>query len=311
MEYHGSGWYADSHFTMAITARDLDTLGALEWCPLTVRQIEKLSETFADPFPRERKVQRRLQALAAYGLIRQWRYATQGFGAPSYYVLSRNGYRYLHGPDETLPSHRTFDALSGSRQQHTRALADCIVHVAVAAKRARCTIAEFHREGSLRLQLGTDALYPDCTFRLISPHGLTFDFFTELDNATEPIRSSGSLTGWQRKVAFYERYQDARAERFRVLAVTTGGEGRLRNLLACAAEFAHNPQRSLIYGISLNAFLTEPQAATTTCFRNHRGEAVALVHDRSQPIPPTDLESGFAATPWSTANESWFAASPR
>lgn len=294
-----------------VTARDRDILSALAWCPLTVRQIEKLSETFAAPFRRERPVQRRLHALTAAGLIRQWRYATPGPGTPSYYTLSREGYRFLHGHDEILPSHRAFEPVSSSRQQHTRALADCIVHMAVAAHRASCTVAEFHREGSVRLQEGPDVLYPDGTFRLITPNGRTFDFFTELDNATEPIRSQGSLTGWQRKVSFYERYQDARAERFRVLAVTTGGEARLRHLLGCAADLVRNPQRSLIYGISLTAFLTDPHAVTATCFRNHRGQAVALVSDRPQPIPPTDLESGMPATPWSTATVSWFAASPR
>ena len=102
----------------------------------------------------------------AAGLVRQWRYATSGPGVPSYYTLSPESYRLLHGHDAILPGHRAFEPLSNSRQQHTHALADFIVHTAIAAHRADCTIADFHREGSLRLQVGTDFLYPDCTFRL-------------------------------------------------------------------------------------------------------------------------------------------------
>ena len=90
------------------------------------------------------------------------------------------------------------------------------------------------------------------------------------------------MDSWQRKVRFYERYQDAKPERFRVLAVTTGGEPRLRNLLGCAASLVRNPQRSLVYGITLKAFLAQPDAVTAPCFRNHREQPVALVQVASQ-----------------------------
>ena len=58
--------------------------------------------------------------------------------------------------------------------------------------------------------------------RLVCPDGRAFAFFLELDNSTESIRSQVSLDSWQRKIRFYERYQDAKTERFRVLAITTG-----------------------------------------------------------------------------------------
>ena len=100
---------------------------------------------------------------------------------------------------------------------------------------------------TIRLHLAEESLFPDGAFRLVGADRQAFAYFLELDNSTESIRSQTSLDCWQRKVRFYERYQDAKPERFRVLAITTGGELRLRNVLGCAASLARNPQRSLVY----------------------------------------------------------------
>ena len=88
-----------------VTPRDQDLFEALDRCPLTVRQLLSLSATFIYPFTTERRVQERLQKLAAAGRVRRWRYATAGQGALSYYTLSPLGYRLLHGFD-TAPSGR-------------------------------------------------------------------------------------------------------------------------------------------------------------------------------------------------------------
>src|SRR6266436_5899805 len=50
--------------------------------------------------------------------------------------------------------------------------------------------------------------------RVRPPEGPAFAFFLELDNSTESVRSQTNLDSWQRKVRFYERIQDAQAERF-------------------------------------------------------------------------------------------------
>ena len=49
---------------------------------------------------------------------------------------------------------------------------------------------------------------------------------------------------------------------FRVLFVTTGGDERLRHLLETAATLAVNPQRSLVYAVSLVDYLACPEAVT-------------------------------------------------
>src|SRR3981081_1938457 len=85
--------------TTLVTPRDTDIFSALARTPLTVRQLLKLSVTFAYPFTTERRVQERLQALYAAGRVRRWYYATAGQGALSSHTLSPLGFQLLHGAE--------------------------------------------------------------------------------------------------------------------------------------------------------------------------------------------------------------------
>src|SRR5438046_1812116 len=119
-----------------VTPRDRDLFQALDRYPLTVRQLLKLSRTFAYPFTTERRVQERLQCLAAAGRVRRWRYATAGQGALSYYTLAPLGYRLLHGHDAVPSGVGLFGPIGVARQAHSQALAEAIVHLFVAADQA-------------------------------------------------------------------------------------------------------------------------------------------------------------------------------
>src|ERR1700704_1771246 len=99
-----------------VTPRDTDLFQALDRGPLTVRQLLKLSPTFAYPFTTERRVQERLQRLCAAGRVRRWRYATAGQGALSYYTLSPLGYRLLHGFAAAPSGRGLFSAIGIARQ---------------------------------------------------------------------------------------------------------------------------------------------------------------------------------------------------
>src|SRR5713226_23401 len=98
-----------------VTPRDIDLFQALDRCPLTVRQLLKLSTTFAYPFTTERRVQERLQKLCAAGRVRRWRYATAGQGALSYYTLALLGYRLLQGHDTAPPGRGHFGPVGVAR----------------------------------------------------------------------------------------------------------------------------------------------------------------------------------------------------
>jgi hypothetical protein len=264
--------------TTLLTPRDIDILQSLDRCPLTARQLLKMSAAFTSPFTNERKVRARLQQLAACGRVRAWPLLSAGHGVPNYYTLSRRGYELLYGSDAAPPSKRAFRAVGLAHQQHTYWLAEFIVHTAVCAHRAGIAFTGFCRENTLRLEVGEEHLYPDCAFVLRTNEGQEFQFLVELDNRTERIRSDKDADSWQRKIRLYEALQDRSPQRFRVLAVATrSSHERTRHILDLAAELARNPGRSLFYGITLDQYLGHADALQSPTFLDHRGRQVPLV----------------------------------
>ena len=139
-----------------VTPRDRDLFEALDRSPLTVRQLLKLSVTFAYPFTTERRVQERLQQLCAAGRVRRWLYATAGQGALSYYTLTTLSYRLLHGEDAKAPARGAFGPVGLSRQPHTQALADALVHLLVCSRSAGIRVEAFARENTLCLNMADE-----------------------------------------------------------------------------------------------------------------------------------------------------------
>ena len=270
--------------TTLVTPRDLDIFLALDRSPLTARQLLRVSQTFAQPFTSERCVRERLARLSAAGRVRRWTYATAGRGALGYYVLARLGHHLLHGHD-VVPPKRIGGPVALARQPHTQALADFIVQTTVLAHQSSTSLADFYAENTLCLRLDKECLYPDSAFRLRTADGQDFSFFVELDNGTQPIHPPKDVESWQRKLRFYQRFQDEARERFRVLLVSTRSSQRLEHLLSTAAALAKVPERSLCYGVTLAAYLTARNPLVEACFRNHRGEPVALL-PRATASPP-------------------------
>lgn len=260
-----------------VTPRDDDILRALEYGPLTVEQLLKISQTFRQPFQTGQRVRERMKRLVQAGRVRQWPYATLGHRAPNYYTLAPEGYRLLHGHEATLPRPALFHAVAVSRQEHTRRLSDFLVHTIVSARQTAVALTDFQGENALRLDAGEDSLYPDSAFRLTLPSGGVFSFFVELDRATERVWSALDADSWQRKIVNYNAVQDRSPRRFRVLAVTTGTSERLGHLLTLAGSMSRDPRRSLVYGVTLADYLAQAEPLTRSCFLNHRGECVPLV----------------------------------
>jgi hypothetical protein len=268
-----------------VTPRDIEILAALDYCPLTAAQLLKLSQTFEPSFTNERRVRERLLQLCDAGRVQRWPYATAGQGAPNYYTLSRLGYRLLHGDDAVPPSRRMFDPVGISRQHHTQSLANFVVHTAVAAHRRGLVFTGFSRENTLKLTIGSEALFPDCAFQLIEPGGIARRFMVEIDAGSERIYSPKDTESWERKIRFYDRYQDSNPERFRVLILTTRSGERATHILHAAARLLRNPHRSLFYACHLPAYLGQIDPLGVPCFRDHRGKDVALVPARKSPSP--------------------------
>jgi hypothetical protein len=267
--------------------RDIDIYRALDRCPLTARQLLKLSQTFTEPFTSERYVQKRLKALARSGRVLQWPYATAGRGAaPSYYTLALLGYRLLYGPEARPRAKRSFAPISLLHHEHTRALAEFIVHTQVAAFHAGVALSGFCRENTVALRVGDQVVYPDGAFQLLPPDGREFSFFVELDNRGQRLTSgSDDAESWEKKIRLYEAFQDICPKRFRVLIISTRETERVEHMLGLACRVARNPDRSLVYAVSLPQYLRGSAAVTTPCFRDHRGGAVVLVPARARPQP--------------------------
>jgi len=260
-----------------VTERDIDILTALDRVPLTAQQMLRLSETFCQPFGSERSVRERLQTLTEAGWVRSSLYALPSAGgSPKYYLLTRKGYGILYGDDAAPPTKRHFSPLSISRQHHTKALADFLVHTMRGAHRAGVRFTEFYRENTLKLTIGDETLYPDSSFQLVGGES-PFNFLVEIDNHTETIRSDKDTDSWERKLRLYDRLQDSIQNRFRVLVVTTRSSDRLRHILSTAAHSLRNPQRRLIYGIDLPSFVKEPEPLHRNVFLDHLGRATALI----------------------------------
>lgn len=260
-----------------LTTRDVDVLAALELWPLTAAQLLRLSETFDRPFTDVRRTRARLQELAEAGRVSRHAYATATAGVPGYYVLTRLGFALLHGADARPPK-GLFAPVGLSRQRHTHALADLMVQLAVAAHRADLNLSHVARENSVRLEAGGEVVFPDAAFRVTVPGGKHFDFFVELDAATERLRSADTtLDSLERKVRVYEAYADQSPLRFRVLLVTTAGRERVRHASDLAARLAKNPQRSLVYTAALADVLREADLFRRPAFRDHRHRPVHLL----------------------------------
>jgi hypothetical protein len=261
-------------------------LTALDRTPLSAGQLQRLSQAFTHPFGSERMARERLAALCSAGWVQSGRYATVGAGAgQNYYQLTSVGYRVLYGERAEAPTKRYFAPISLPRQHHTRCLAEFIVHTIVAAHAAGVTFTDFYRENTLRLQVGNDCLYPDCAFQLGLPDGRTFNYLVEIDNHTEQIRSTKDADSWQKKSRLYDDLQASSPNRFRVLVVTTRSGPRLKTILALAATYASNPQRSLLLGVPLSEYLAESAALTAPIFRDHSLRAVGLI----APPEPTKM----------------------
>ena len=221
--------------------RDIEVLLALDRCPLTPSQLRKLSDSFPEPFSDEHILRRRLRLIAEAGFIRSWPYAVASDGrSPRYYRLTREGFRFLHGMDATLPSRRQFEALATGHHHHTWSLADFLVQTVVAAHWHDLKIQRVAPENSLRLEANGFVSFPDLGFQVATPDGRSFNFMVELDNGTERVRTKRDVESIERKLRGYDAHQSQFSaddpDRYLVLLITTRGTQRLQHMLDLAGE---------------------------------------------------------------------------
>ncbi len=269
-----------------VTPRDVEMLRALDYAPLTARQLEKFSRTWETPFRSTRLVRERLQRLGQARLVTTHRYAILDRGQPeNYYLLSRRGYLLLHGPDSQPPTKGYFSPVRLARQPHQRAVSDFVVHTACGAYQSGVRFADFYRENTMRLSAGGQTIFPDASFTLVTRDDTVLRFFAEIDNSTERVRSQKDADSIERKIRAYEALQDERPQqRFRVLFISAqNSRERLAHILKAAGDVVRNQNRTLFYGVTLLEYLATNFAVTSPVFRDHRQQRHSLVPDIKLP----------------------------
>jgi hypothetical protein len=272
-----------------LTARDEDLFRAIDRCPLTVRQLRRLSCTFSIGFGSDRRLQDRLAQLTRAGLLRRFRYASSLGSGQFYYTLTAQSFYVIHGDDAVLPGPSAFREVSIARQHHTHCLSDFLTHTMLATKQAQATLSDFTRENALKLTIDGHDLFPDSSLTLTVPGRPSFLFYVELDNSTEVLASRGARESWIKKLRFYENLQNVTPTRFRVLGVVTRSVQRLHNLTSLAASIAVNKDRSVFLSVFLPDYLGADRPLTTPIFTDHRRLRVPL-------LPMTDPRSASGAT---------------
>lgn len=256
-----------SKTSVIYTPRDQQIHEMLALTPLDTQQLLKLSQMFDQPFTTARKLRHRMQQHQEAGWINKYTYATTSAGQLNYYQLSRDGYRFLHGPDAPLPKRSRFREVSPALQRHTRHLADVIVHTNVAARRLGVEIVDQVGDGQLTLTLGERSQRPDYTFKLATRDGV-YTFFDELDEATEPIVSAQQRECLEAKIRFHEDYQNATGQRYRVRMIFAKATSRVFQFLQLARQHATR-QRSIFYVVLLDKYLQHDSPLTSPLFIDH------------------------------------------
>lgn len=265
--------------TVIYTGRDRQIHEALRLTPLDAQQILKLSATFDRPFTSDRKVRERMQEHLAAGWTTTRLYATTGPGQLNYYQLSQDGFRLLAGPHAALPPRSFFREVSPALQRHTRHVADVLVHTAVHAHRLGLPIVEQLGENQAVLSLANRSLKSDGSLQLATPEGV-FQFYDEIDEATEPIASSRQRECLEAKIRFHEDYQNATGERYRVRVFFAKPGPRMHQFLRLAAQHGTR-QRTIFYAVLLDEYLAHGAPLSSPIFRDHFGRLRSLVSEPS------------------------------
>lgn len=272
---------------VTLSPRDVSLLRLLSWTPATTELLLRASLAFeGEPFPDERRLRERLQALQAAGFVRSWPSALGRGGLRNYYKLTPPGFQRLHGTEVTMPTRAFFAEVSPSLFDHTFRLAEAIVEVVRACHRKRVTIERFIRENELTLGVGNEHVLPDGFFRLKSG-GRFFHLAFEIDNSTESLHSDAA-NALRRRLTTYHAYQESvlahwlaggkttERPRFRVVFLTRSVE-RAYHLLSLAAKTNSRPNRRLVYAATHEAFVTEAEPLHEPIFLDHFGGWQSLV----------------------------------
>lgn len=270
--------------SVKIRPRDRELLTALDVSPLDARQLARLSVTFREPFTSEKFVRRRMNRLREAGLVVHFHYQTDCVGTAKYYKLTRDGYRFVAGPDKALPRRSYFAAVSPSLQKHTRSLADFIVHTLTAAHLQNVKVPSFYGENRLELTHGERSMRLDAAAQLKIKGYRPYNCLFELDCGTEPVYSNRQRESLSQKVRFIFDYEQTCKETFRHYVVFADASPRMANYLQMVADLNPNSQRTICYATTLDRYLNSVDPFRAPVFFDHKRRPASIL-----PSPQMEL----------------------
>jgi hypothetical protein len=280
-----------SKTSIILQARDRELLTALDLSPLDAGQLVRLSRTFEAPVTSEDYLRKRMLKLREAGLVEHFSYQTDSVGAAKYYKLTREGYRFVAGPHKPLPRRTYFNAVSPSLQNHTRRLADFVVHTLASAHEHKVKVPSFCGENRLELQLGERSMRLDAAAQFKLKGYRPYNCLFELDCGTEPVHSRKQRESLSQKVRFILDYERLCRQTFRHYVVFAAATPRLANYLQMVAELNPNPERRICFAATLDRYLAAEDPLRTPIFFDERSQRASILPSlQMRLLEPLSLE---------------------
>lgn len=290
--------------------------------PFPVQTIVRRYRSGTKVYREARTLTRLLQQLIRDGLIAKAEYALTGPGRRPYYLLTEAGFATLF-PGQPIPKKAYRSRTTGERrsrtstffrpiplntQDHDYAVSQSVVHTLVQARRDGIRIDAYHTRNRVELKIPTQhalttalkpmvritadtgipmkahlSLFPDATVEFVTSAGHRFLRFDEIDGGSESVLSREDIDAIERKVRFYDHYQDICTRRFRVRFITyrPNSFGRLQSIIECARSVLRNSERPLFLFTTLERYLATNGALVRPVFLDHFGRTASCVRAES------------------------------
>ena len=236
---------------------------------------------------KEKTALRRLQVLARGGYLYNRPYDKNGnFGATRYFQLTRKGWNWLHRIDSEIPPYpkRQHEAITPSRQHHTRNLADTLIHLHCCALRRgyRMEIISGESEITINNNKGITSLDGEVEFIRIADETVRFHRLLEMECSTHTLRSEKhNKKTWQNRARVVDHDATLRIKndqtRTRLLTFTSRSWKKAVSIAGLFKEETKNPDRQVYLGTYLQDFLSDEDGLFSPVFLDHNAKMVSAL----------------------------------
>ena len=227
-------------------------LSALTVSQLDAVQLEKLSQSFDEPFTAEVYVRRKMDSLKQEKLVQEFQFPSR----KKYWKLTRQGYQRVYGPDKPIPTKPSvYRAISPSLERHARRLTDLLVHLRVTAFHAAIEVAFIYGDHQSKFTQDGVTKVPDTMIGFKMKGRKTYTMVIEFDCGTEPVYSEKARESLDKLIRFYLSHEGASDTSYRVVTVFDKPTVRMEHFVDLVAEINSDPRRRVIKAVFLDRLL--------------------------------------------------------